>query len=859
MPSRVRRLQLSGVTRIWVLNAAMAAAAVGIFIAYVGHLSRIPSPVELNWWELAILFFIAEVTVVNFHFRRDAHSFSLSEVPIVLGLLFASPATLLLGVAVGTGVALVFHRRQSPLKLAFNVSHLLLEAVITIVVFRLVTQGGDPFGPQGWAGVGTATLVTAALGVFFIQTAVSLSTASNQFENQRIVLLMSIFGAITNTSIGIIAASLLLHSPLATILLVIPMAVVFVGYRAYLSERQKNDSIEFLFESSRMLQRATEVEPAMLALLTHIRKMFRADLAQIILYPSPDDNRVLRTRIGPGNNTEVMQPIELSRLELELSEDASRGEGLLMIRGSRYADSLKEINGGVKDAMLASLRGESRVIGTILVADRLGDAATFDEEDLRLFSTLAGQASVSLENGQLEQSLAQLRRLEEELKYQAFHDSLTRLANRTLFAERVEHALTRRLEEGRALAVLFLDLDDFKTVNDTLGHAAGDELLQTVADRLLGCLRPQDTAARLGGDEFAVLLEDVLPPEATMVATRIGEALKQPLALQGSSGVAVHTSIGIVLGRKGQYTADEMLKAADVAMYNAKREGKGDYRVFDLQMQAVVVGRHELKADLQKALDRHEFEVHYQPVVELGSGRIAAVEALVRWRKPRRGLVYPDDFIPLAEETGAIIQLGLQVLEQACRDVLRWRSSFREHSNLGVNVNISVRQLQQPDFIDEIVRILQLTGMDPHDLVLEITESAVMDDPQTMVGRLKQLKELGLKLAIDDFGTGYSSLSWLRHFPIDILKIAKPFVDGIGEGLEDGAFADTIVRLGESLNLVTVAEGIEHPRQVEHLRRLGLGFGQGYHFGRPLSASDTEKLLTQTVRVNAATGVTPPA
>ena len=286
-----------------------------------------------------------------------------------------------------------------------------------------------------------------------------------------------------------------------------------------------------------------------------------------------------------------------------------------------------------------------------------------------------------------------------------------------------------------------------------------------------------------------------------------------------------------------------MLKAADVAMYNAKRQGKGDYRVFDLQMQAVVVGRHELKADLQKAVERREFEVHYQPVVELASGRIASIEALVRWRKPRRGLVYPDDFIPLAEETGVIIELGLQVLEQACRDVLRWRSSYREHSNLAVNVNISVRQLQQPDFIDEIVRILHLTGMDPHDLVLEITESAVMDDPQAMVGRLKQLKELGLKLAIDDFGTGYSSLSWLRHFPIDILKIAKPFVDGIGEG--DGAFADTIVRLGESLNLVTVAEGIEHARQLDYLKRLGLSLGQGYHFGRPLPAAATELLLAE--------------
>ena len=432
------------------------------------------------------------------------------------------------------------------------------------------------------------------------------------------------------------------------------------------------------------------------------------------------------------------------------------------------------------------------------------------------------------------------RVLEEQLAHQAFHDSLTGLANRLLFRDRVEHALELTRRRDRMVAVLFIDLDDFKTVNDSLGHAAGDDLLIAVARRLLACLRPEDTCARLGGDEFAVMVENIAEPDAAvLVARRILDALSEPLELFGSP-VEVRASVGISVGATG-LTTSEILRNADLAMYRAKSEGKSRFALFEPSMHTQVLDRIALKSELQRSVTAGEFELHYQPIVALQSGSIVGVEALVRWRHPQRGLVFPDEFITLAEETGLILPLGRLVLGLACHQARRWQKLG--YGNLGVSVNLSAKQLASRHLPKEVVAALRGASLHPSSLTLEITESVLMLDSQGVIARLEELKSLGVKIAVDDFGTGYSSLDYLRRFPVDSLKVAKPFIDGLGSSKEQERLAAAILRIGATLRLDTVAEGIEEQIQCDVLRKLKCGYGQGYLFSRPVPAVDLESVL----------------
>jgi diguanylate cyclase (GGDEF)-like protein/PAS domain S-box-containing protein len=437
------------------------------------------------------------------------------------------------------------------------------------------------------------------------------------------------------------------------------------------------------------------------------------------------------------------------------------------------------------------------------------------------------------------------KELEAQLVHQAFHDGLTGLANRTLFTERVEHALARAAPGD--LAVLFIDLDDFKHVNDSLGHAAGDQLLVAAARRLQGCLRPTDVAARLGGDEFAVLLERVTDADgAATVAGRVLDTLHQPFGLNGRT-IPIKASLGVATGRPGADQADELLRNADVAMYAAKAGGKDRYELFRPDMHEDMLQRLELEAELRHVADRDQLVLHYQPIIELVSGRITRVEALVRWDHPVKGLLPPPAFIPLAEEQGLIGPIGNWVLLQACLQARRWQDQFPDAPPLSVHVNLSGRQLEEQRLVGEVAQALETSRLSPRQLTLEITESVLVSDVEAMSTRLRELKGLGVLLAIDDFGTGYSSLSYLRRFPIDMLKIDKAFVDGIGKGREDTALAHAIVKLSHTLQLHTVAEGIEQAEQAAHLASLGCQDGQGFLFARPLNPEAMTELLAKSL------------
>jgi diguanylate cyclase (GGDEF)-like protein len=471
--------------------------------------------------------------------------------------------------------------------------------------------------------------------------------------------------------------------------------------------------------------------------------------------------------------------------------------------------------------------------GEVTVVERTDEIGTLMSSFTKMMSTIEQQ---SQEINSFPKKLDQLTR-------QAFQDALTGLPNRALFMDRLAHALARTERRAQHVAVLFLDLDRFKVVNDSLGHGMGDQVLIESSQRLLDCVRPEDTVARLGGDEFAILLEDLDSTEgATSVAQRVTESLEKPFLLEGRE-VFVTMSVGVVLNTRRPITPEELLRDADLAMYRAKGKGKNRYEVFDAATSAPAIDRLDLELDLRGALTRGEFVLYYQPVVHLGSGRIIEVEALVRWQHRERGLLQPEEFISLMEETGLIIPVGAWVLGEACRQLEEWTAQFQHQPPLTMSVNLSARQLQDPGLVMAVENALAESRMDPACLKLEITETVVMQDAPATLETLHALKALGIQLAIDDFGTGYSSLGYLKRFPVDTLKIDRSFVHGVALDTEDTAIVRAVISVAKSLNLSVTAEGIETDAQLTSLQELGCDRGQGYLFARPLAAGPLREAL----------------
>jgi diguanylate cyclase (GGDEF)-like protein/PAS domain S-box-containing protein len=447
--------------------------------------------------------------------------------------------------------------------------------------------------------------------------------------------------------------------------------------------------------------------------------------------------------------------------------------------------------------------------------------------------------------------IGERKELERQLTLQALHDPLTGLANRSLFNDRLEQALKRSRRSREEVAVLFIDLDDFKRINDSHGHAIGDSLLVEAGSRVRATLRAGDTAARLGGDEFAVLLEDLDDPAtAHEVAERVAAVLHMPYALDGLEAF-VTASVGIAVGRRGSIRGPELLRDADVAMYVAKAKGKRRCELFRPSMHEEVRDRLLLEAELRHAVERNEFEVYYQPVWATATRAMIGVEALVRWRHPERGIVAPAGFIAVAEETGLIVPIGSFVLHAACAQAVAWDQSGVT-AGLSVAVNLSPRQLREPNLLPMIKGELTASGMAPERLNLEITESLLVDDDQVIVDLLDGLKSLGVRISIDDFGTGYSSLSYLRRLPVDTLKIAKSFVDVLSDGTRDEALAQAVIALARSLHLDVVAEGIEHEIQLQILTSMGCPMGQGYLVSPPLPAAQFAELAAESAKDAAA-------
>ena len=850
----------SGVLKIWLLTAVLTVSAAALVSGVVINIEPLTAQLSIPWWVLAIGFYLAETNVVHLEFRRQAHTFSLSEIPFVVGLVFVGPLQFVLAIIVGSAAGLLV-RRQPLIKFLFNLSHFALEAAIAVIVFdRLNGHAADP-GAQLWLAAFATTAVVNVIGILSISLAIGFAEGRWQRERLPEVLRFGLSVGMTNTSLALMGVTILWLEPTAAWLLGIPIGLMLLAYRTLMSEREKNKSLEFLYESTRILQRSPELDAAVADLLGHARTMFRAGVARLVLMPTRAGEPALETVIGPGDERRLMAEIPWNAND-PLSARALRESGAFMYERSETGDDpISSACPEIHDAMITALRGDKGTLGFLVVADRLGDVTSFVPEDLKLFETLANQAAMAFENGQLGRSLAQLAEVKEQLRHQAYHDVLTGLGNRALFLERLSASLEREVTVGaERSAILFVDLDDFKTVNDSLGHAAGDDLLRIVAARLRDSIRSQDLAVRLGGDEFAVLVGATMPDDAlgsvggvaaraVLIAQRVLDALAEPFQIAGTS-VAIRGSIGIAVSRRPRDGAEALVRDADVAMYAAKASGKGGFAVFQPRLYTAVVRRHSLKGDLQHAIDGRRFVLQYQPICDLATGEPRSVEALIRWRHPTRGLISPTEFIPFAEETGLILPIGRWVINHGIEDARQWLDMMGDEAP-SLNVNVSARQIHEPSFVDEVAEMLAAAQVPASRLSVEITETLMMQDVETMIVRLAALRSLGVKVALDDFGTGWSSMAWLREFPVDALKIPRELLGGLGASENDWDFTRAIVTLGHSLHLDVVAEGIEFAAQVKRLRSIGVATGQGFLFSPPVIAKKVP-LLAQVTRAAAA-------
>ncbi len=828
-------------TKIAVFSLALWAMAA---LLAVGLFDRQEWSATARWpWfvalpALAALFSLAEIFVVHLRIRADAHTFSLVELPLAIGLFFVQPLVLVAAQLLGAGLALALHRKQGPLKLLFNGAVFASTTVTAIAVFRWMAPERSPLDHSVLLRGGFALLVEALISVILVFVVISISTGSWRVADLRSGAGFGMVAATFTASLGIIAVVVLDAQPGIAWLLVVPTAGTYLANWAYTTQRRRHEGLDFLYQSTQLLHQSSELETAIIDLLRHACETFNAEAAELI-YLTEANTQSVCVRVGPGDQVQTSQALGEGH-EVLMGLLAS-GEAAILRDGVEGPFPEFLAMSGYRDAIVAPLRNEVRVAGALVIANRLSEVVGFDSTDARLADTLANHTMTALENGRLEQSLEQLRVLEGRLTFQALHDPLTGLANRTLFRTRLEQAI-EHYDGGRG-AVLFIDLDDFKTVNDSFGHATGDALLIEVAARLKSCISDVDVIARLGGDEFALLLRDADDAcEAIAAAEAILRSFEQAATI-AQRRLSIRASIGIAL-IPTDADPETMMRNADTAMYIAKAQGKHRVVMFEPSMYESNVYRFNLHSDLQRALDRDELTIHFQPIVTLATQDVIGAEALVRWHHPSLGELSPDSFLAVADQTGLIVAIDRLIMDKACE----WLAGV-DASVPGlvpwVNVNVSPRSFHEPTLVESVTAALERHHLEPNRLGIEITENLMSEQADRAIETLQELKTIGLRLALDDFGTGYSSLSYLQSLPVDVVKIAKPFIDDLESSASQRAFTTAIVALGDALGKFVIAEGIERSEQLDLLEAIGCDAGQGYMFARPMNGPEFVQWATQ--------------
>jgi diguanylate cyclase (GGDEF)-like protein len=826
-------------------GAATRIAALGLGLLVLGVVLYAVGPtrapvgadiVELRWWALVPAFVLAEMLVVHLELRGDAHTFTLAEIPLLLGLCFASPLHLVIGRLVGEGLVLTCAVRQPVGKVAFNQSLFFAETAVATTVFGLVARGGTVEHWSTW--VGGFAAIAASNGVGTVAVALAIWWHSGHRDIAGLLTGSALTTSI-NTSLALNAVLLASVDPAAVTVVVAIVAFCYLLCRGNVTLRQRYESVSALYEFSRIVNDTRDTASVVDAMLAHTCTLLRAERAELMLFAAGTGDPV---RMGAGGVRLTPLWTVVDELPSSVAEVLDDEHPVVLARRKARNPALDDLLGllGAQDAMLTPIRADGIVIGLLAVLDRSGDVSTFDHDDAKAFATFASYASVALEKSSL------LVRLQEETSgraHDALHDVLTGLPNRLHVTEHLAAVLDAR-RESDAVAVVVVNLDRFREVNDTLGHRAGDAVLVEVVRRFRTVAADGAFLGRLGADEFAVCLHGVADARgpATDLATALLRSLDAHIDLDGLR-LQVTASAGASLAPEHGTDPATLLQRADIGMHGAKTARSRTPAVYDPSRDENTLRRLALATDLRDAIQRREITVAYQPKARLSDGVVVSVEALARWRHPEHGPVPPDEFVLLAERTGLIDDLTEVVLRQALEQQRRWHD---QGLRLGVAVNLSVRVLHAA-LPGQVRRLLALTGANTEGLVFEITESSVMTEPDRVIEVLHELAAMGIALSIDDFGTGYSSLAYLQRMPVREVKIDKSFVFPMVADAGAAAIVRSVVDLARNLGLRVVAEGVEDQAAWDALAAVGCDVAQGYFLSRPVPADDlTPWLLART-------------
>ena len=783
---------------IWVVSALLAAT--GLLLWRPG-VTLEPLKADVWWPIVAALFALTERFAVHLPFGRDNHSITLNQAPLVIGLFFLPAEQIVLAAVVGVAFVHLVLRRNQPIKAAFNVASTVAQVTVACLVFagvlQLLSIDSEDLTAGTWVAALAATLAADLVANIALFVIISLRLGRWDLAELARTLGTAAIGTAVVTDLALVAVLVLQVSLDALALLTVLAVLSFALYRGFHVQRLRYSRLELLYKYTRSVDQALQDESVLETVRLEACQLLRARTASVVLC-QPNTTQWW----APACHGE---PVLLARGGVGPEHDALRGDGHL-------------------DGMAAPLRDGGEITGVFLVTDRLDDVSTFDRDDLKLFEALAGHASVALTNSGL---VARVKAAAQETEHLSLHDPLTGLPNRLHFQQRLE----RRLLTDGSAAVLLMDVDRFKEVNDTLGHDVGDRLLREVGRRLRQVERGETVVARLGGDEFAVLLGGDDVHIEGMVA-RITRDMARPFDL-GEVTLDVMASIGIASTPRDGSSAALLLRRAEVAMYDAKHGSTGVAR-YDPNRDPYSSRRLSLIGDLARAVEESTLELHYQPQADPGTGQVTGVEALLRWNHPLWGNVPPDEFIPLAEHTGLIKPLTRFVLETAVRQCVTWRDSG---TPVLMAVNVSMRNLLEPELADTVARMLVQAGLPAALLKLEVTESAIVSDPERAVTALERLVDLGLHVSVDDFGTGYSSLTRLRSLPVQEVKIDRSFVRHLSERDDDKAIVRAVIGLGHDLGLRVVAEGVEDEASWRLLREMECDLVQGYFLAKPMPAA----------------------
>jgi diguanylate cyclase (GGDEF)-like protein len=799
---------LSPNVRVWTLSATMASVG-AVLLAFSPALPEL-SP-HIWWLFVAVLFSLTERFVMDVPLGRENLSLTFHDAPFILGLFFLSPDHLVVAALLGVGLTLALWYRTPPIKTAFNLALWALQAPLGIWVFAgvidLTGGSGATDDPRSWLAallVGWVMSITSTLAVFIV---ISLRERVADYRVLAVNLAFGAFGTVVVADLGILMALLIRRQPTALVLLGVLGVLCFVLYRGYHVQRLRYGRLELLYQFTSKVDESLRDETVLETIKREARDLLRARHSEVIL------------GADLAERTAWWQP-------------AQDGDVLLLPRGKDGLGHAALRRSGHVDGLAAPLRDGGRVTGVLVVADRLDDVSTFDREDARLFEALAGHASIALANSGL---VDRIRAAAAETEHMSLHDPLTGLPNRLHFQQQLE----KRLLTTGAAAVLLMDLDRFKEVNDTLGHDVGDQLLEQVGQRLRRVQTDQTVVARLGGDEFAVLVGDDDVHVEGMVQ-RINRDFATPFYL-GDIDLDVTASIGIAVAPQNGSSAALLLRRAEVAMYDAKDRLAGVAH-YSSERDPYSARRLSLISDLARALDERTLELHYQPQADPRTGRVTGVEALLRWKHPVWGAVSPDEFVPLAEHTGLIRPLTRFVIETAVRQCAAWRAAG---TPVQIAANVSMRNLLEPELADVVARLLVRNNLPASLLKIEVTESAIVSDPERAVTALERMVDLGLSVSVDDFGTGYSSLTRLRSLPVHEVKIDREFVRHLPDSPEDLAIVRAVINLGHDLGLRVVAEGVEDQACWRLLEELDCDLVQGYLLARPMPEPEMTRWLTE--------------